>query len=744
MAKRAKNTGKRTRKPTPYRQVKWSVRRVWRWFAALSWKQKVLLVAAPVLAALIIIPLATYAYFSRDIGNQERLMNRNNTGVVLTDIHGEAFYSFGRAEHREALKLDQISDYTEKALIDSEDKDFYEHGGFSVISIMGALYANLATGSTNAYGGSTITQQLAKNTLLTESRTFLRKYQELAISIAIEREYTKDQILEMYLNSVYYGEGAFGIKDAAETYFGKQPGELTLGESAMLIGVLPAPSAYSPISGDPDLARERQNTVLSRMVKNGTITEAEKATALEEQLVYVGKDTSSGIAPHFAEMVMAELYEKYGEETVNRSGYQVKTSLDLTLQRAAVESINSRIGYINGRGGSNASVVAIDPTTGQIRALVGSADWNNTEFGKVNMATSKRQPGSSFKPVYYAEALARGVITPATIYADEPTDFNGYQPLNADRKFRGNISVRRALAQSLNIPSVKVLQELGINTAVEAAKRMGVTTLAGNADYGLSFALGSAEVPLTEMTNIYAAFANQGMQYDPTVITEIKNKFSRPIFSANPRGERVISEEGAYLISDVLADNNARAPIFGSSLTISGRQVAVKTGTTDNQRDAWTIGYTPQLAVGVWVGNNDNQAMISGGSDMAGPIWRGVMQAGLQNLEAMTFTRPGGVVELLVCYANGQRANRAGDGVYKEYFLESAQPTGTCNVPDPAEEARKKEAEEEAKRKQEEAEKQAEEEAQKAAEEAEEEAESDETTPTTPDTTTPSVPSVTP
>ncbi|OYW43836.1 hypothetical protein B7Z28_00595, partial [Candidatus Saccharibacteria bacterium 32-45-3] len=352
--------GKYSKRTAPIRHAKWSIRRVWRKFSALSLKQKILLIAGPILAALIIIPLLTYAYFARDIGNQERLMNRNNTGIVLTDQSGEEFYSFGRAKHRDVLPLDQIADTTERALISAEDKDFYEHGGFSIVSILGALYANVTAGDATAYGGSTITQQLAKNTLLTESQTFLRKYQELAISMAIEREYTKDQILEMYLNSVYFGEGAFGITDAADTYFGKKPNELSLSESAMLIGVLPAPSAYSPITGDPELAKERQTTVLSRMVKNGAITEADKTSALAEELVYADPANSNdGIAPHFAEMVLAELYDQYGEETVNRSGYQVKTTLDLAVQRAAVDSVSNQIGYINTRGGSNASVLAV-------------------------------------------------------------------------------------------------------------------------------------------------------------------------------------------------------------------------------------------------------------------------------------------------------------------------------------------------------------------------------------------------
>jgi len=652
---------------------------------------------------LIIIPVATYAYFARDIGDKERLMNRNNTGVVLLDQSGESFYSFGRAEHRDLVPLSDIADETKQALIASEDRNFYEHRGFSVTGFLRAVYGTVT--SQEAYGGgSTLTQQLAKNTLLSSERSFLRKYQELAVSIAIERRYSKDEILEMYLNSIHYGEGTFGIKDAAEVYFGKQPSELNLAESAMLVGVLPAPGAYSPISGDPELARQRQTTVLERMVKNGYITEAEKAAALDFELKYADKASNrNGEAVHFAEMVLSELYDRYGEERVIRSGFQVKTTLNLKLQRAANEAVKSQIGYINQQGGSNASAVVIDPTSGQIRALVGSADWTNEEFGMVNMATTPRQPGSSFKPVYYAEALANGVITPASIYRDEPINIDGYQPQNADRRFRGSISIRRALAQSLNIPSVKVMQELGVKQAIEATERMGVTTLDDSADYGLSFALGSAEVPLTEMTNIYAAFANRGQQFDLSVIDSIDDKFGRTIFDASSTSRTVLSPQGAFLISSILSDQQARAPVFGSSLTVPGRQAAVKTGTTDDRRDAWTIGYTPELAVGVWVGNNDNRTMLSGGSDMAGPIWRSIMSTDFAGDGSKGFSMPSGIVEVTVCYANGGRANRAGAGTYKEYFLASAQPTETRNVPDPAEEERKRrEREAEEKRQQEE------------------------------------------
>lgn len=688
--------GTYTKRVNKARQAKRSSRRFWRWFKSLSKTKKILLIAGPLLAFLILTPIITYIYYANDIADQERLMNRNNTGIVLTDRNGEVFYSVGRAQHRKMVPLSEISQEMKDAVIASEDKDFYKHEGFSITSIIRVLYSNIMAQEITG-GGSTLTQQLAKNTLLTENQNFLRKYQELFIAIAIENTYTKDQILEMYLNSVFYGENAFGIEDAAKTYFGKTPKELTLAESAMLVGVLPAPSAYSPISGVPEYAAERQNTVLSRMVTNGYISEEEKQAALGQKLAYATTEAqSSGMAPHFAQMVLDELYEKYGEEAVIRSGYQVKTTLDASLQKQLTENIAKHLTTIRRNGGSNAAGVAIDPATGEIRALVGSADWNNTEWGKVNIVTTARQPGSSFKPVYYAEALAQGVITPATILHDKVTDFGGgYKPKNADNKTRGDVTVRSAIAQSLNIPSVEVMQKLGIDKSIAAAKRMGITTLGDSKNYGLSLALGSGEVPLLEMTNVYAAFAKAGQQYTPTAIHQINNKFNHTIFTSSEKPKTAISAQGAFLISSILSDNAARAPIFGSSLTVSGHTAAVKTGTTDEQRDAWTIGYTPQLAVGVWVGNNNNAVMKNGGSGMAGPIWINTMKQALSGVKDTPFTPPSGVIQKPICYGTGGLASAPGTNTYNEYFLSSALPKETCNSQQKVEEPEEKQPEEE-------------------------------------------------
>ena len=656
----------------------------YRWYKGLSKPKKVMVVATPIVAFLVLVPACTYFYFANAISDPDRLMNYNNTGVVMVDKSGQTIYSSGTANRGQRVPLSQISDLTEKALLSSEDKDFYKHGGVSLVSIAGALVANLTSGNATAYGGSTITQQLAKNTLLSSNQSILRKYQELTIAMAIEQKYSKDDILDLYLNSVYYGEGAFGIEAAAKTYFGTNAANLDLAQSAMLIGLLPAPSAYNPISGNPAYAKQRQATVLARMLDNGVITQAEADAAKAEVLTYTPQNAASlnSAAPHFVEMVLNQLYDKYGEDRVNRSGFRVTTTLDLNLQTAANKAVTDHIGYIQANGGSNASVVAIDPTTGQIRVLVGSADYNNADFGKVNMATTVRQPGSSMKPLYYAEAMQQHIITPATILHDVPTDFGGYKPLDADKKFRGNVTARSAISQSLNIPSVEVMQDLGVSNAISAFKRLGISTIDSNKNYGLTLALGTAETKLTEMTNAYAALADGGKQYDLSMITEISDKFEKQIFKQQTQAAKTaMGEDASFLISDILNDEAARAPIFGNSLNTNGYDVAVKTGTTDDNRDAWTIGYAKQLAVGVWVGNNDNAAMRNGGSGMAGPIWRAIMLAGLKGQKNQPFVAPSDVTKVTVCRSNGLKSLGGGtEATYQEYFRAGTVPSGTCDA----------------------------------------------------------------
>ena len=675
--------GRYTRRSASRSRFSRFINRRFGWFKRLSWKQKLMVIGLPILIILVVIPLITYAILARDIADPERLMNRKNTGVELLDSKGEVFYSTGVGNSSEIIGLDKISDHVEEAVVSSEDKDFYKHSGVSIRGTLGALYANFQQRDATAYGGSTLTQQLVKNKLLTADKTFFRKYQEAIMAIAVDRRYTKDEILTMYLNSAYFGDNVFGISDAAKAYFDKSAADLTLAESSMLIGVLPAPNAYSPIYGDKELGKERQQSVLRRMHEDGKITDGERQAALDKKLSYAATSaTTATIAPHFAQMTIEELNNRYGEERVARSGYRVTTTMNRKWQEAAERIVADQAAINASSGGENAALVAIDPKSGGIRALVGSADYDNKDYGKVNMATSPRQPGSSFKPIYVAEAIDEREVTAATIIRDESTDFGGYKPENFDFAYRGDISVRNALAQSLNIPMVKIMEKLGVEHAVNTANKMGIETLKQDQDYGLSLALGSGEARLVDMTNAYAAFANQGDQYEKTTIEKIESKYGDVVFSRQYRSNQVQSAAASYIISDILSDNIARAPTFGGALDIPGRKVAVKTGSTDDNRDAWTIGYTPSVAVGVWVGNNDNEIMSAGGSGMAGPIWRNAITEFLGDTPNEGFARPGGVSEALICRGTEKRATSGNNaGTFSELFIDGTVPTGTCDAP---------------------------------------------------------------
>lgn len=640
-------------------------------FRNYSVKKKIAVVGIPLVTVMVAIPIITYASYAHDISNPERLMNHNNTGVALLDKNGEVFYSRGVVRNFKEAKIADISTHTQKALLASEDKNFYTNPGFSISGTIRALFNNVKEQDATGSGGSGITQQLVKNNLLTSDKNYFRKYQELSMAIAIERHYSKDEILEMYLNSVYFGSDAFGIERAAEVYFNKSAKDLDLAESAMLIGLLPAPSAYSPIGGDIDMAEKRQAYVLDRMEEDKHISSDDKEAAKEKPMAYhTPASEADGYAHHFALMVIEELNKKYGEERVTRSGFRVTTSLDSGWQKTAEDSVFNQVQTLSSKDARNGSLVAIDPSTGEIRALVGSADWDNNEYGKVNMAISPRQPGSSFKPIYYTEAINTRKITAATVLHDKPTDFGGgYKPTNYDFKYRGDVSTRYALANSLNIPAVEVMEKLGVNESVKAAQRMGISTVNKPETYGLSLALGTAEARLTDMTNAYAAFAKQGDQYPISTIGEIKDKFDNTVYKNKPKAKRVMSKEASFIISSILADEKARAPLAGTKFNI-GRPAAVKTGTTNDERDAWTIGYTPQVAVGVWVGNNDNTPMKGvGGSLGAGPIWRSTITSFMKNTKVEQFKVPAGVIQTSVCNSTSSQ---------QEYFIRGTEAQFKC------------------------------------------------------------------
>jgi 1A family penicillin-binding protein len=645
-----------------------------------SRRKQVTIVALITLLILLLIPVGTYAYLARDINDRDRLMNRSRTGLSILDKDGQVIYSYGRINQQDSVKLSQIPDYVEEALLASEDKDFYKHPGVSFRAMALALYGNILNKDPTRFGGSTITQQLVRNTLLSSGKNFLRKYQEFYMAIAVERQYTKGEILEMYLNSVYFGEGAFGIGPAARTYFGKEPQDLTLAEGSMLIGVLPAPSLYSPISGDADEAKKQQVRVLNQMVELGKITAGQREEVVNQELAFKTAPTAqNNNAKHFVQMVIAELNERYGEERVIRSGFAVTTGLDLDWQKTAEDQVRRRVNELSRLGGTNASLVAIDPRSGHIRALVGSVDWDNQDFGKVNMAMALRQPGSSFKPIFYAEALDSRVITPATILHDEPKSYGTYKPQNYDFRYMGDITTRRALALSRNLTAIEVMQKLGVDRAARAARDMGLSSVNQPDKYGLTLGVGTAEVRLIDMVNAYAAFANGGRQFTPTSIVSIKDKFDDTVYTKRSESKQVQSKEASFLISSILSDTQARAPTF-NSLNIAGRQVAAKTGTTDNNRDAWTIGYTPSVSVGVWVGNNENRPMggVAGASG-AGPIWRRSMEQFLRGSERENFVQPSGVTRIMICSDSGLRAVNEDGNTHPEFFIRGTEPRQTCN-----------------------------------------------------------------
>lgn len=635
------------------------------------------------IAIMVLIPIITYIYFVRDLSSKDRIINKKNHGVVLLDRNDVPFFTLFDATTKNPIELLNLPEYTKFAFVAIEDKDFYDHPGFSISGIGRAIRENLLSGS-SAQGGSTISQQLIKNAILSPDKKLLRKYQELVLALELERRYSKDDIIELYINTNYYGEGAFGIQDASIRYFSKDAKDLTLAQSALLAGIIRAPSYYSPLTGDLDAATERKDLILNLMHDQGYINESELEEALEEEIAFnpTQRDINEqGV--HFALMIQDMLIDEFGEQDIAQSGFTVKTTMDLKLQAAAQNAVETQVNRLKGSNVSNGAAVAIDPKTGEILALVGSYDWEDEETGRINMAIRPRQPGSSFKPIIYGKALEKRLITPSTQLKDEAVSFGNYRPRNYSNTFRGEVLTRFALANSLNIPAVHVMNMLGVKNGIEAARDLGITSLSDDIDYGLPLVLGTAEVPLVEMTNAYATYANEGEWNKYTLFTQILDKNDRKVMESDKKNNRALPASVAYLISSILSDNKIRSETFGTALNIS-RLAAVKTGTTEDYRDALTIGYTPQLAVGVWIGNNDNSPMTSvAGSLGAAPIWRQIMEAGLSGKPIEKFRQPSGVSQEEVCFEDGLKIEFATSSAYTEFFLNGTQPTKICSIPTP-------------------------------------------------------------
>lgn len=583
---------------------------------------------------------------------------RLDQSTKIYDRTGEILlYDMSRDVRRDTVGFEEISPYAKAATIAIEDKDFYRHNGFVLSSFLRAVIVNLTTLSFSQ-GGSTITQQVVKNSILTKDKTPTRKLKELILALKLEKVLTKDEILTLYLNEIPYGGTIYGIEEAARNFFGKTALDLTLAESAYLAALPKAPSYYSPYGSHREDLESRKNLILSEMLQNEVITEEEYDTALAEEVTFSERRDESNIrAPHFVFFVIDYLSEKYGEDSLQHNGYKVITTLDYSIQKEA-EAIAKKYGAINLERfeGENNAMVAIDPKTGEILAMVGSRDYFDKEIdGNFNAALGHRQPGSTFKPFVYSVLFNKG-YTPETVLFDaqmqfstacEPNNFTTddkcYAPVNYDDKFRGPMTIRNALAQSINIPAVQALYLAGVNDSVKLAESMGVESLTELDRYGLSLVLGGGAVSLLDLTSAYSVFANDGIRNPYTPVLWIEDADGNVIDKYTPFPRRVIPEQTARLISDVLSDNAARTPGYGanSPLYVPDRDVAVKTGTSNDYRDAWIVGYSPNIAIGAWVGNNDNSPMAKRVAGLiVSPLWRELMDKVLPNMPAESFIEP--------------------------------------------------------------------------------------------------------
>ncbi len=583
---------------------------------------------------------------------------RIDQSTKIFDRTGEILlYDFSRDVRREIVPFEQISTHAKNATLAIEDKDFYTHNGFVFSSFLRAVVVNLTTFSFSQ-GGSTITQQVVKNSILTKDKTPTRKLKELILALKLEKVLTKDEIFSMYLNEIPYGGTVYGIQEASERFFGKSASELTIAESAYLAAIPKAPTFYSPYGSHTAELETRKNLVLNEMLGNKFITEEEHAAALAEEVSFKQRENTGSIkAPHFVFFVIDELVKKFGEETVQNSGWKVVTTLDYSIQSDA-ESLADKYGEINQAtfNANNNAIVAMDPKTGEILAMVGSRDYFNPEIdGNFNAALGHRQPGSTFKPFVYSVLFNKG-YTDNTILFDAPTQFSTacqpdnfvtddicYAPGNYDDRFRGPMTIRNALAQSINIPAVQALYLAGIKDSIRLAENMGIKSLTELDRYGLSLVLGGGAVSLLDMTTAYSVFANDGVKNSYSPILWIEDSRGEIIERYTQFSERVLPENTARTISSILSDNNARTPGYGpnSPLYIASRDVAVKTGTSNDYRDAWIIGYAPNLVVGAWVGNNDNSPMEKKVAGLiVSPLWRELMDKTLPSLPAESFIPP--------------------------------------------------------------------------------------------------------
>ena len=634
------------------------------------------------LIAVVVLPLMAFTLPSPD-----KVIRREGFSTKILDRNGKSLYDIFENERRTPIKIEDMPLYLKQATVAIEDKNFYSHNGFDILGTIRGLSRFFTRGY--AQGGSTLTQQLVKNVLLSSERSAIRKIKEFILSVQIERKYTKDQILQMYLNEAPYGGTAWGVETAAETYFGKNAKDLNLVESAILAGMPQLPSKYSPYSKTPDAYIDRTINVLRRMREDEYITKDQENAALSElSNVKFQSKGSSFKAPHFVQYVQKILEDRYGEKVIEQGGLKVTTTLDLDLQEKAQEIVSDEIAKVESQRITNGGAVVLDSTTGEILAMVGSKRFDDPDYdGQVNVTMSLRQPGSSFKPFTYVTAFKKG-YTASTMVMDVDTVFQGgtgqpdYQPVNYDGKYKGPVQLRYALGNSLNIPAVKLIAMVGIKDVLETAYDLGLNSLPPNKEtlsrVGLSLTLGGGEVRLLELTGAYSAFFNGGTKVEPFAILKVEDNDGKILEEIKPqKDKKVLDPQEAYLISNILSDNSARVDTFGTNslLNIPGRQVAVKTGTTNDKRDNWTIGGTPQRAIGVWVGNNDNSPMLNVASGVSGssPIWRRITMESLAGLGLVNFVEPDGITKVEVDNFSGKKAH---DGFPSrtEIFIKGNEP----------------------------------------------------------------------
>jgi len=595
-----------------------------------------------------------FVWISRDLPDPDKFLEREI--IQSTKIYDReektVLYEIFTEERRTLVEISDIPKNLIYATITVEDRNFFEHKGFDLKGIARAIIANIFGGGKKIQGGSTITQQLIKNAILKPERTFARKIRELILAYQIERKFSKDEILKMYFNEIPYGSSAYGVEAAAQIYFSKKSSKLTLDEAATLAALPKAPTYYSPYGQNKEKLLARRNYILDQMAELGFISNKEKEEAKKtETLAKIKPRKERIIAPHFVMFIKEQLIEKYGHRLVEQGGLKVITTLDLEKQKIAEEAIRKNEENLKKFGANNAALVAIEVKTGEILAMIGSKDYFDERIdGYVNVALAPRQPGSSFKPVVYAKAFEKG-YTSETILFDVITNFGpdgtgkDYIPKNYDEKERGPLTMRKALAGSLNIPGVKTLYLAGLDSVLDLAEKMGYTTFSDRSRFGLAIVLGGAEVKLLEHTSAFGIFARQGLKIPTFSILKVEDQRGK-ILEEKPEvtPEKIFEPQIAKKINDVLSDNKARAFIFGEKnyLILDDRPVAAKTGTTQNWRDAWTIGYTPSLVAGVWVGNTRSEEMKRGadGSKVAAPIWNYFMKEVLKNSPVESFNLP--------------------------------------------------------------------------------------------------------